>query len=88
VGRVQRDRATGQIALDDQASPRSPFGPAGNRCTTPVRRMVAVGASAVKEARRHHRIPTPHPLDCPVRDKGGECPLQTPMRYGRAAAVI
>ena len=48
--------------------------------------MVVVGASAkVKEARDDilEFLLTSHPLDCPVCDKGGECPLQDlTMRYG------
>src|SRR5574342_372631 len=81
VGRVQRDRATGQIALDDKGQPRVAFGPKPETaCTTPVEEgMVVVGASAkVKEARDDilEFLLTSHPLDCPVCDKGGECPLQ------------
>src|SRR3990172_9566789 len=81
VGRVQRDRATGQVALDDQGQPKVAFGPKPETaCTTPVEEgMVVVGASAkVKEARDDilEFLLTSHPLDCPVCDKGGECPLQ------------
>jgi NADH-quinone oxidoreductase subunit G len=88
VGRVQRDRATGQIALDDKGQPKVAFGPKlETACTTPVEEgMVIVGASAkVKEARDDilEFLLTSHPLDCPVCDKGGECPLQDlTMRYG------
>ena len=88
VGRVQRDRATGQIALDDKGQPKVAFGlKLETACTTPVEEgMVVVGASAkVKEARDDilEFLLTSHPLDCPVCDKGGECPLQDlTMRHG------
>jgi NADH-quinone oxidoreductase subunit G len=88
VGRVQRDRATGQVVLDDQGRPKIAFGPKmETACTTPVEEgMVVVGASdKVKEGRDDilEFILTSHPLDCPICDKGGECPLQNlTMRHG------
>jgi NADH-quinone oxidoreductase subunit G len=88
VGRPQRDRATGQIVLDDKGQPKIAFGPKlETACTTPVEAgMVVVGASAkVKEARDDivEFLLTSHPLDCPICDKGGECPLQDlTMRHG------
>src|SRR6185295_16851035 len=54
VGRVQRDRATGQAVLDDKGQPKVGFGPKlETACTTPVEEgMVVVGASdKVKEGR-------------------------------------
>ena len=34
-------------------------------------------------------ILTSHPLDCPICDKGGECPLQNlTMRHGSADSVV
>ncbi len=88
VGRVQRDRATGQPVLDDTGQPKIAFGPKlETACTTPVEEgMVVVGASQkVTEARDDviEFILTSHPLDCPICDKGGECPLQNlTMRHG------
>ncbi len=88
VGRVQKDRATGQVLLDDQDRPKIGFGPKlDTACTTPVEEgMVVVGASQkVTEARDDiiEFILTSHPLDCPICDKGGECPLQNlTMRHG------
>ncbi len=88
VGRVQRDRATGQPVLDDKGQPKVAFGPKmETACTTPVEDgMVVVGASPkVKEGRDDviEFLLTSHPLDCPICDKGGECPLQNlTMRHG------
>jgi len=88
VGRVQKDRATGQAVLDDKGQPKIAFGPKmETACTTPVEEgMVVVGEnSRVKEARDDviEFLLTSHPLDCPICDKGGECPLQNlTMRHG------
>jgi NADH-quinone oxidoreductase subunit G len=81
VGRPQRDRATGQLILDEQGQPKVGFNPKlETACTLPVEEgMVVVGASGkVKEARDDvlEFLLTSHPLDCPICDKGGECPLQ------------
>ena len=81
VGRPMRDRATGQPVLDDNGQPKIAFGPKlDTACTLPVEEgMVIVGASAkVKDARDDviEFLLTSHPLDCPICDKGGECPLQ------------
>jgi NADH-quinone oxidoreductase subunit G len=81
VGRVQKDRATGQVVLDEAGKPKVAMGPKlETACTTPVEEgMVVNGASGkVKEARDDviEFLLTSHPLDCPVCDKGGECPLQ------------
>lgn len=81
VGRVQRDRASGQVIADETGQPRVVMAPKlETACTTPVEEgMVVIGASGrVKEARDDilEFLLTSHPLDCPVCDKGGECPLQ------------
>ena len=81
VGRVQRDRATGQPVLDEQGRPKVAMAPKlETACTTPVEEgMVVVGGNQrVSEARADilELLLTSHPLDCPVCDKGGECPLQ------------
>src|SRR3989338_1224864 len=88
VGRMQKDRATGQPVLDEQGRPKIAVGPKlETACTTPVEEgMMVTGASAkVKDARDDviELLLTSHPLDCPVCDKGGECPLQDlTMRHG------
>ncbi len=56
-------------------------------CTTEVSEGMAVrtNSEAVQEAQRGiiEFLLTSHPLDCPVCDKGGECPLQNhTLRYG------
>ena len=56
-------------------------------CTTPVSEgMVVLGMTDKVGAARKDIIEfllTSHPLDCPICDKGGECPLQNlTMRYG------
>ena len=81
VGRVQKDRATGQLVLDEAGKPKVAFGPKlETACTTPVEEGMVVngGNSKVKDARDDviEFLLTSHPLDCPICDKGGECPLQ------------
>ena len=81
VGRPMRDRATGQPVLEEDGSLKIAFGPKlDTGCTVPVEDgMVVRGyTEKVTEARDEivEFILTSHPLDCPVCDKGGECPLQ------------
>ena len=81
VGRPIRDRATGQLVLEEDGSPKIAYGPKlETGCTVPVEEgMVVRGyTEKVTEARDEivEFILTSHPLDCPVCDKGGECPLQ------------
>ncbi|RMF50808.1 MAG: NADH dehydrogenase (quinone) subunit G [Anaerolineae bacterium] len=81
VGRPMRDRATGEPVLNADGSPKIQFGPRlETSCTTPVSDgMVVRFASEKATAARKDIIEfllTSHPLDCPICDKGGECPLQ------------
>jgi NADH-quinone oxidoreductase subunit G len=81
IGRPIIDRATGQPVLDENGAPKIQFGPKlETACTTPVSPgMVVLGASEKAKAGRKDILEfllTSHPLDCPVCDKGGECPLQ------------
>lgn len=81
VGRPVVDRATGQVVLEEDGAPKIQFGPKlETACTTPVcEGMVVLGASEKAKAGRKDILEfllTSHPLDCPVCDKGGECPLQ------------
>ncbi|MEY3150282.1 MAG: NADH-quinone oxidoreductase chain, partial [Chloroflexota bacterium] len=88
IGMPQRDRATGAAVLDDDGQPKIAWLPKlQTACTT----LVAAGmhvrttTDAVERARKDvvELILTSHPLDCPVCDKGGECPLQNlTMRHG------
>jgi len=88
IGRPLMDRATGQPVLEADGKPRLQFGPKlETSCTTPVSEgMVVISASdKVHTARKDvvEFILTSHPLDCPICDKGGECPLQNlTLRHG------
>ena len=81
IGRPLIDRTTGQVVREEDGSPKLQFGPKlETACTTPVSEgMVVLGASEKAKAGREDVIEfllTSHPLDCPICDKGGECPLQ------------
>lgn len=88
VGRPAIDRATNQPILDESGKPKLQFGPKlETACTTPVSAgMAVIGMSDKVKAARNDVLEfllTSHPLDCPVCDKGGECPLQNlTMGYG------
>jgi NADH-quinone oxidoreductase subunit G len=87
VGRPVIDRASGQPVIED-GKPKIQFGAKlETACTTPVSEgMQVVGLS--EKARTGQKeivefLLTSHPLDCPVCDKGGECPLQNlTMEHG------
>lgn len=81
VGRPAIDRATGQPVLEADGKPQIQFGPKlDTGCTLTVSEgmMVRGYTDKVKEARDEvlEFLLTSHPLDCPICDKGGECPLQ------------
>jgi len=81
VGRSTFDRATGQPLLQADGKPQVQFGlKLETACTTPVSQgmIVLTTTNKVKAARKDilEFLLTSHPLDCPVCDKGGECPLQ------------
>lgn len=81
VGMPVKDRDTGAMQLDEQGRPVIRFFPSPQpSCNTPVAPgMVVVTNSPESESDRTgvlEFILTSHPLDCPVCDKGGECPLQ------------
>ena len=81
VGRPIIDRSSGQVILDVNNQPKLQIGPKlETACTTPVSAgmVVRTNNQAVEAARKEilEFILTSHPLDCPVCDKGGECPLQ------------
>ncbi len=80
VGRPMIDRATGQPVIED-GKPKIGFGPKPETaCTTPVSEGMLVLSQSEKAKGWQKEILefllTSHPLDCPVCDKGGECPLQ------------
>ncbi len=87
VGRPVIDRATGQAVMDGD-KPKISFGlKLETACTTPVSEGMIVLSQSDKARDSQKEILefllTSHPLDCPVCDKGGECPLQNlTMAYG------
>jgi NADH-quinone oxidoreductase subunit G len=81
VGTPLVDRSTGQPQLDDKGMPVIRWFPKPQTaCTMSVSEgMVVVTDSQEVAADRKAILEfllTSHPLDCPVCDKGGECPLQ------------
>lgn len=88
IGRPVRDRQSGELVLEEDGSPKIQFGPKlETGCTVPVSEgMVVRGYSQkVADARKEvlEFLLTSHPLDCPICDKGGECPLQNlTMEFG------
>ncbi|MEX1247511.1 MAG: NADH-quinone oxidoreductase subunit NuoG [Anaerolineales bacterium] len=88
IGRPMVDRATGQPALNEDGTPKIQFGAKlETGCTIPVSEGLVVRGytDKVKEERDQvlEFLLTSHPLDCPICDKGGECPLQNlTMHFG------
>ncbi|MFZ5809480.1 MAG: NADH-quinone oxidoreductase subunit NuoG [Chloroflexota bacterium] len=81
IGRPVVDRASGEFVREEDGSLKIQFGAKlETACTTPVSEgMVVIGTSQkAKEGREDilEFLLTSHPLDCPICDKGGECPLQ------------
>jgi NADH-quinone oxidoreductase subunit G len=88
VGTPRLDPATRQPVLDEQGQPVIAWMPKlQTACTTPISEGMAVRTATpqVGEARKEilEFLLTSHPLDCPICDKGGECPLQNlTLGYG------
>ncbi len=81
LGAEQRDRATGQVVLGEDGKPVVRWMPKLQTACTSVTgagMYVRTLTDMVKRGRKDiiEFILTSHPLDCPVCDKGGECPLQ------------
>ncbi|MDE3089823.1 MAG: NADH-quinone oxidoreductase subunit NuoG [Chloroflexota bacterium] len=87
VGTPKRGK-DGQIEMDAGGNPAIAWMPKlQTGCTTVVSDGMAVhtDSAQVADARRSvlEFLLTSHPLDCPICDKGGECPLQNlTMAYG------
>ena len=80
VGRPVIDRATGQAVMEN-GRPKIQFMPKlETACTNTVSEgmVVLTQTEKVTEGRKGtlEFLLTSHPLDCPICDKGGECPLQ------------
>ncbi|MBN1678755.1 MAG: NADH-quinone oxidoreductase subunit NuoG [Anaerolineae bacterium] len=88
LGSISVNRDTGEPDLNDDGSPVVRWFPKlQTACTQTVRdgTVVRTSTAQVLEARDNilEFILTSHPLDCPICDKGGECPLQNlTMAYG------
>ena len=89
VGMPMRDRATGELMLEEDGSPKLNFGRGlQTGCTVQVGEgmVVRTATEPVENARADvvEFLLTSHPLDCPICDKGGECPLQNlTMAHGK-----
>jgi len=87
IGRPMRDRATGEFVMEN-GSPKIQFMPKlETACTNRVEEgMVVLTESEKASAGQKGTVEfllTSHPLDCPICDKGGECPLQNlTMEHG------
>lgn len=88
IGRPVIDRNTGRPVLDENGQPKLQFlGKLETACTNVVSEGMVVFTQSEK-ARAGQKatvefLLTSHPLDCPICDKGGECPLQDlTMAYG------
>ncbi len=88
IGFEQRDRQTGELLLNPDGTPQVRWGPKLDTACTNVTRpgmYIRTTTDKVQEARRDvlEFLLSSHPLDCPICDKGGECPLQNlTMRHG------
>ena len=87
IGRPMRDRATGEFVMEN-GSPKIQFLPKlETACTNRAEDgMVVLTQSDKATAGQKGTVEfllTSHPLDCPICDKGGECPLQNlTMEHG------
>jgi NADH-quinone oxidoreductase subunit G len=92
MGSIERDRATGDVVLDDAGNPKVRWMPKlQTACTQVVSDglVIRTTTAQVEEARKNviEFLLTSHPLDCPICDKGGECPLQNlTMAHGPEAS--
>lgn len=80
-GAVEKNRETGEVVLDDKGTPKVRWMPKlQTACTQTVSdgMVIRTNTPVVAEARKSvlEFLLTSHPLDCPICDKGGECPLQ------------
>lgn len=88
IGLIQVDPETRKMQVDANGKPVSKWQPKlVTACTTTVTEGMAVrtDTKAVADARDDiiEFLLTSHPLDCPICDKGGECPLQNlTLRHG------
>ena len=88
LGTPARDRASGELMRNEDGSPQIRYFPKlQTACTTTVSdgMHIKTNTRQVIDARNDvlEFLLSSHPLDCPICDKGGECPLQNlTMRHG------
>ncbi len=90
VGTPERDRATGQVRLDDDGNPVIRFFPKlMTSCSMDLSDGMVVKtkrtSDLVERAQRDNLefLLINHPLDCPICDQAGHCPLQIQAyKYG------
>ncbi len=80
MGMIEKDRATGEVVLESGV-PKVRWMPKLQTACTQLASdgmVIKTDTPKVIEARESviEFLLTSHPLDCPVCDKGGECPLQ------------
>jgi NADH-quinone oxidoreductase subunit G len=94
IGLPMRDRATGELMLEEDGRPKLNFGPGlRTSCTAVVSEgmVVRTKTEPVQHAQADvvEFLLTNHPLDCPICDKGGECPLQNlTMAHGKGETRV
>jgi NADH-quinone oxidoreductase subunit G len=88
MGSIARDRATNEIVKNEDGTAQIRWLPKlQTACTTTATdgMYIKTSTQAVVEGREAvlEFLLTSHPLDCPICDKGGECPLQNlTMEHG------
>ncbi len=88
IGMPMRDRESGELMLEENGDVKYNWGRGlQTGCTVRVSEgmYIKTETEEVEEAREEilEFILSSHPLDCPVCDKGGECPLQNlTMAFG------
>ncbi len=94
IGMPMRDRATGEPMLNEDGSPKINFGRGlQTSCTATVGEGMVVRTdtepvTTVRETLLEFQLVN-HPLDCPICDKGGECPLQNlVMDHGKMESRV
>ncbi len=81
IGMPMRDRGTGELMLEENGDVKYNWGRGlQTGCTVRVAEGMSIKTNTeeVEDAREDilEFILSSHPLDCPICDKGGECPLQ------------
>lgn len=83
IGMPRRDRATGDLVLDEHGQTQIQFMPKlTTSCTQPVADGMVVrthqSSETIRRAQKDNLefLLVNHPLDCPICDQAGNCPLQ------------